>query len=33
MAGSRLDLQAWFRDPQAASATGLSDGLDLYSCP
>ncbi len=32
-AGSRLDVQTWFRDPQSASATGLSDGIDFYVCP
>jgi hypothetical protein len=31
--GSRVDVQAWFRDPPSPSGTGLSDGLDFFVCP
>jgi hypothetical protein len=28
-----VHLQCWFRDPPAASSTGLSDALELWPCP
>ncbi len=31
--GAVLNLQTWFRDPPAASTTGLSNGLQFLVCP
>jgi hypothetical protein len=31
--GSVLNMQTWFRDPPAASGTGLSNGLQVLVCP
>jgi hypothetical protein len=32
-AGVTVDCQSWFRDPPAASTTGLSNGLEFVACP
>jgi hypothetical protein len=32
-AGSRVNAQFWFRDPAAASTTGLSGGVEFVVCP
>jgi hypothetical protein len=32
-AGSSFWMQAWFRDPQSASTTGLSNGIAFTTCP
>jgi len=32
-AGTQMFLQAWYRDPAAASATGVSDALEITVCP
>jgi len=33
MVGTTRDYQWWFRDPQAAFGSGLSDGLEVVFCP
>lgn len=32
-AGTQANLQTWFRDPPAATSTGLSNGLEVHICP
>ncbi len=33
VAGQNVNCQTWFRDPPAASTTGLSAGLEFQACP